>query len=410
MADCELFVGGCLAIAIGILFFFLASRERFRIRLAASLPLSSCGALEEGIVQVTGRATGSQTVTSPLSGVPCLIASVKIELHQPHSKKRKWREAGESYKAVPFYVEDASGQVLVDPTDAEFHSGGTIKFSTQKRWRPSRRERELLQHLGVHVSELELRLRLFYAKLWGEIIELPPEMRTKLGGVASAYLIEQTTIRGVPWEKAVARTATLRSSEDLLRPGDPVSVIGPAMQHLPGEGSSEPISIQKGHPSNPLIIGKGTPAELLKSIRKKARDATLIGIGCLLVGAGMLTKCYYDSRVPVQESALRSSAPEAIGHMIVYHADRLHEGIADRGSDEVEPTLAQVLAQGVGLLCPRRELPQTLPVVLLRAPAYELPDVSIEAAEFLLDFQKSLGILDRCRDFQAVPHDAIIAQ
>ena len=65
MTDCELFVGGELAINIGIVFLFLASRERFRSRLAESLPLSSCGSLAEGIVQVTGRAVSPRTLTSP---------------------------------------------------------------------------------------------------------------------------------------------------------------------------------------------------------------------------------------------------------------------------------------------------------------------------------------------------------
>jgi hypothetical protein len=235
-------------------------------------------------------------VASPLSGVPCLITSLKIELHQPHNKKRKWLRITETYKSVPFYVEDASGRVLVDPADADFHSGGTIRFSTQKRWKPSRRERELLQSQGVHVTQLELRLRLFYAKLIGEIIDIPPSLQSALGADLGIYKMEQQMYQGIPWEKAVARTATLRASEELLRLGDTVSVIGPAMQNP--TGTAEPISIQKGHPSNPLIIGKGTPAELLKSIRKKARDATLIGIGCLIVGGGMLTSCYYENRSP----------------------------------------------------------------------------------------------------------------
>jgi hypothetical protein len=335
VAECDLFVGGGLCIAIGILFFFLASRERFRIRLAASLPATPCASLAEGMVQVTGRAIGENTVTSSLSGVPCFITSVKVEQHQPHNKKRKWRQVGASYKVVPFYVEDSSGRAFVDPTDAEFHSGGAIKFSTKKRWRPSRRERELLQNLGIHVSQLELRLRLFYSRFMGEIIDLPPDMRALLVEDGAS---EQRSIPGVPWEKAVSRTATLRSTEELLRPGDTVSVIGPAMQQHSGEASSESISIQKGHPSNPLIIGKGTPADLLKSIRKKRRDAILIATGSMLLGTGMLTKCYYDSRSPAQESALPRSrpaakhflAPEAFRHMVVDHSHRLHEGVADR--------------------------------------------------------------------------------
>ena len=219
---------------------------------------------------------------------------------------------------------------------------------------------ELLENLGVHVTQLELRLRLLYAKLNGEIISDPPL-------TAEPPKEEQTKFKGIPWANAVSRTAILRSSEELLLPGQPVCVIGPALEQPTDQGGSRSVAIQKGHPSNPFIIGAGGPADLLKaSGTGVGRDP--IGIGCLLVGAGMMGKCYYDSRLPAEgaddsstnpahtagmvilrsvatkdcislggttisaatDSSCHSLRRKQSSDVVVHHAHRLHEGITDR--------------------------------------------------------------------------------
>ena len=41
------------------------------------------------------------------------------------------------------------------------------------------------------------------------------------------------------------------------------------------------------------------------------------------------------------------SVPEAIDRVIVYHAHRLHEGVADRRSDELEASTEEIAAEGI---------------------------------------------------------------
>src|SRR5579863_4804906 len=96
--------------------------------------------------------------------------------------------------------------------------------------------------------------------------------------------------------------------------------------------------------------------------------------------------------------------------VIVDQADRLHEGVTDSGSDEVESALLEGLAYGVGFRSACRNLLHRLGRVDSRLAADELPDPGVEAAEFFLYLQKCLGIAYRRRNFEFVADDAGIAQ
>ena len=96
--------------------------------------------------------------------------------------------------------------------------------------------------------------------------------------------------------------------------------------------------------------------------------------------------------------------------MIVDHADRLHEGIADGRADEVESALAQVLAHRGGLGRLGRNFLHRLPGVALRRAINESPEVFVEGAELLFDRKNGARILDCGCDFQSIAHDAGVFQ
>src|SRR6478672_2485371 len=66
---------------------------------------------------------------------------------------------------------------------------------------------------------------------------------------------------------------------------------------------------------------------------------------------------------------------KTVHHVIVDKADGLHEGVADGGAHEFEPSAEQVAAQGVGLRSPWRNCVEALPTVDTRLPADKSPDV-----------------------------------
>jgi len=102
--------------------------------------------------------------------------------------------------------------------------------------------------------------------------------------------------------------------------------------------------------------------------------------------------------------------PKAIDRVIVYHAHCLHEGVADRRPDELEPSAQQVSAQGVGLRRPRRKLPQRSPAVHARRPANKAPHIGIETPELVLDRKEGLGVTHRAADLETVANNAGIPE
>jgi hypothetical protein len=96
--------------------------------------------------------------------------------------------------------------------------------------------------------------------------------------------------------------------------------------------------------------------------------------------------------------------------VIIDHAHRLHEGVADGRSNEIKPTLFQVFAHGVRGRSSRGNLLERPWRIHLRLAVHELPNVTIEGTKLFLYAEKCLGIRNRRSNFKAIPHNAGIAQ
>jgi hypothetical protein len=106
----------------------------------------------------------------------------------------------------------------------------------------------------------------------------------------------------------------------------------------------------------------------------------------------------------------QSPIAEAVYNVIVYHSHRLHEGVADGGSDEVEPVTLEILADRIGVRRPRRDLLERPGRVESRLAFQELPEVAVEAAKFFLHFKKRLRVSNGGGNLELVADDAGIAQ
>ncbi len=72
-----------------------------------------------GLVEVNGLATGPSTITAPITGVPCYYhRTVAWQLRQS-GKNEKWEKVVEEIQFVPFYIDDNTGRLLVNPEGAE---------------------------------------------------------------------------------------------------------------------------------------------------------------------------------------------------------------------------------------------------------------------------------------------------
>jgi hypothetical protein len=83
-----------------------------------------------GLVEIHGKAKGLQTVLSPVSNTPCFFYKVDIERWVSDKNGGHWSHAATQAEGTRFYLEDASGKVLVDAHGAEYDLIQTAKRET----------------------------------------------------------------------------------------------------------------------------------------------------------------------------------------------------------------------------------------------------------------------------------------
>ena len=85
-----------------------------------------------GLVEIHGRAKGQQTVLSPVTKTPCFFYKVDIERWVRDKNGGHWSHAATDAEGVRFYLEDATGKVLVDAHGAECDLIQTTKRETRR--------------------------------------------------------------------------------------------------------------------------------------------------------------------------------------------------------------------------------------------------------------------------------------
>ncbi len=108
--------------AAGVVFFVRGFRTWRRLRLIQDTPTSKVRSLALGRVEIHGQATEKAELAAPFTGAACVWYRWEIEEQVRSGRSRRWRSVaqGDSH-AWPFYVEDDTGRILVDPGGAEFH-------------------------------------------------------------------------------------------------------------------------------------------------------------------------------------------------------------------------------------------------------------------------------------------------
>ncbi len=76
--------------------------------------------LTPGLTEVSGNVRESESLlTAPISGEPCVCFSLEIREEHEYATGPEWEISERVENAVPFYLEDESGKILIDPAGAE---------------------------------------------------------------------------------------------------------------------------------------------------------------------------------------------------------------------------------------------------------------------------------------------------
>jgi len=96
--------------------------------------------------------------------------------------------------------------------------------------------------------------------------------------------------------------------------------------------------------------------------------------------------------------------------MVVDHACRLYKSVADSRANELEAALFEGFAHGIRFNRRGGNFFEAFPPVADWNSIDELPDVSVERAEFLLDFEHGTGVGHGSFNFEPVANDAGIVE
>jgi len=72
-----------------------------------------------GLVEITGMATGPHTIPAGITGEPCFYYRAMAWQLRQSGRSKQWRKVADESLYVPFFPEDSTGRMLVDPQGAE---------------------------------------------------------------------------------------------------------------------------------------------------------------------------------------------------------------------------------------------------------------------------------------------------
>ena len=129
-----------VGVGAGLYLFYRGFRLLQRKRLILNTPTSKIRSASLGLVEISGLATGPYTMPAPITAIPCYYARTVGWQWKQQGKNRQWVKFADESRHVPFYLDDNTGRMLIDPQGAEMEIhcdfkeeyNGSSLFSTSK--------------------------------------------------------------------------------------------------------------------------------------------------------------------------------------------------------------------------------------------------------------------------------------
>ena len=236
----------------GVFSFFRGFRVLRNKRLIENTPTSKCRSVAMGLCEVAGRATGEQTMPSLIGKLPCYSSQIRIERYVKRGKRSRWEKVCEEQQGIPFFLEDATGRVKVDPGGAELDIPAELEYGTS----------------GARA-------------LLGLTLE-----RLKGAGHSSADI--PSLFYNFCSSRGISTHGQMRFWERNLAPGDPVYVLGSAEEQRGVEDERERVIIRKGKHHPWFFIAESSEKELLTKLSRKTALSIFGGAALSLACGGYL--------------------------------------------------------------------------------------------------------------------------
>jgi hypothetical protein len=114
-----LLVWCAIGFCAGVVLFFYGFRLLQRRRLILDTPFSKIRSASLGMVEISGLATGPYTLLAPITARPCYYFRTVVWEWKQHGKNKEWVKIAGECMHVPFFLDDNTGRMLIDPRGAD---------------------------------------------------------------------------------------------------------------------------------------------------------------------------------------------------------------------------------------------------------------------------------------------------
>ncbi len=146
-----------VGLCVGLYLFFNGFRLLQRRHLILDTPVSKIRSASMGMVELSGQAVGPYTVIAPITERPSYYFRTVVWEWKRQGRSSQWVNVAAECMHVPFFLDDNTGKIMVDPRGAEldlhrdFQQEFCDSFFTTKEEVPPN-VRTLLQRHGVNTT------------------------------------------------------------------------------------------------------------------------------------------------------------------------------------------------------------------------------------------------------------------
>ncbi|HWY20264.1 MAG TPA: hypothetical protein VNX26_03535 [Candidatus Acidoferrum sp.] len=115
----DLIVWCIIGLCIGLFLFFQGFRLLQRRHLIVNTPASKIRSAPLGLVELSGLAVGPYTMIAPITTRPCYYYRTIVSEWKQSGKSKRWVKVAAECMYVPFFLDDNTGKVMVDPRGAD---------------------------------------------------------------------------------------------------------------------------------------------------------------------------------------------------------------------------------------------------------------------------------------------------
>lgn len=111
-----------------------------RARLVEDTPTSKIRSAAQGYTELSGHCgTAPRSVVSPLTGVECTWYRYRIEKRYSSGKNTHWKQVSQGESEQPIILDDGTGQVLLNPDNAEITPAVKQRWYGEHAWPDSKK-------------------------------------------------------------------------------------------------------------------------------------------------------------------------------------------------------------------------------------------------------------------------------